>query len=92
VLVEGWASGKPVIGGMAAASGELIEDGVDGWRVPQDAATVADRIRRLLDAPELAAQMGLRGKEKVARQFTWEAVAKAHLEVYDRVIRQRRRA
>src|ERR1700694_3459717 len=32
---EAWNAGKPVIGGPAAATRELIEDGVDGWSIPQ---------------------------------------------------------
>jgi glycosyltransferase involved in cell wall biosynthesis len=75
IAVEAWASGKPVIGGPAAATRELIEDGVDGWAVAQDPVTIAARIAQLLDNEELARDMGSRGKEKVGRRFTWESVA-----------------
>jgi len=40
----------------------------------------------LLDNEELARDMGSRGKEKVERRFTWESVANAHLDVYERVL------
>ena len=86
IAVEAWASGKPVIGGPAAATRELIEDGVDGWVVAQDPIAIADRITQLLDDQNLAFDMGCRGKEKVERRFTWESVADAHLDVYDRVL------
>ena len=86
VLVEAWASGKPVVGGPAAATRELIEDGVDGWVVAQDPAAIADRLGRLLDDEGLAREMGCRGKEKVARRFNWESVARAHMEVYEEVV------
>ncbi len=86
VVIEAWSSGKPVVGGPAAATRELIEDGVDGWTVEQDASAVAARLRTLLDDPSLAAAMGERGKGKVARKFTWEAIAQAHLDLYEAVI------
>jgi glycosyltransferase involved in cell wall biosynthesis len=91
VVVEAWASGKPVVAGPAAATRELIEDGVDGWAVAQDPAVIADRLARLLDDENLARDMGCRGKEKVERRFTWEAIAQAHLQVYERVLAEARR-
>jgi glycosyltransferase involved in cell wall biosynthesis len=91
IAVEAWASGKPVIGGPAAATRELIENGVDGWVVAQDPIAIADRITQLLDDPNLAFDMGCRGKEKVDLRFTWETVADAHLDVYERVLAGARR-
>lgn len=91
VVIEAWASGKPVVGGPAAATRELIENGVDGWAVAQDAAGIATRLEQLLDDENLARDMGCRGKEKVARRFTWEAVAKAHLDVYEQALASKRR-
>jgi glycosyltransferase involved in cell wall biosynthesis len=87
VVVEAWASGKPVIGGPAAATRELIDDGVDGWVVPQDPAAIAARLERLLDDENLARDMGCRGKEKVERRFNWESIALAHLDIYARLTR-----
>jgi glycosyltransferase involved in cell wall biosynthesis len=90
VVIEAWASGKPVVGGPAAATRELIENGVDGWAVAQDPATIAARLEQLLDDENLAREMGCRGKDKVARRFSWDTVAQAHLEVYERVFASKR--
>lgn len=89
VIIEAWASGKPVVGGPAAATRELIDDGVNGWTVPQDPAAIADKLKRLLDDPALAARMGTSGREKVARDFSWSAIAEAHLDVYRRAVETR---
>lgn len=82
VIVEAWACGKPVIGGPAAATRELIEDGVDGFVVPQDPRVIADRLNRILDDPAFARDVGCRGQEKVRRKYAWEAIAGRHLDIY----------
>ena len=87
VVVEAWAAGRPVVGGPAEATRELIEDGVDGYTVRQRPAEVAGRLRLLLEDPALADRMGEAGRLKVATRFQWPAVARAHLEVYRSVLR-----
>jgi glycosyltransferase involved in cell wall biosynthesis len=87
VLVEAWSCAKPVIGGPAAATRELIDEGIDGWSVPQDPALIANRIIELLDNPMRAERMGTEGKRKVDGQFSWRTIADAHLEVYSRLLK-----
>lgn len=87
VVVEAWSCGKPVVGGPAPATRELVEDGRDGFVVPQDPAAIASRLKTLLEDEALARDMGCRGQDKVEKHYTWEAIATAHLDVYQRVIR-----
>ncbi|MDQ6880377.1 MAG: glycosyltransferase family 4 protein [Candidatus Dormibacteraeota bacterium] len=86
VVVEAWSCGKPVVGGPAAATRELIEDGVDGFVVPQRPEVIAERVSQLLDDSDLARDMGCRGKEKVDRQFSWKAISQAHVAIYERLL------
>ena len=86
VVVEAWACGKPVVGGPAGATRELIEDGVDGFVVPQDPQVLVERLAMLLDDPELSRTMGCRGQEKVERSFSWTSIAAAHQEIYSRLL------
>jgi glycosyltransferase involved in cell wall biosynthesis len=86
VVVEAWSCGKPVVGGPAAATRELIEDGVDGFVVPQDPRQIADRLVSLLDDTALAADMGCRGKEKVQRKYSWRAIADTHINIYEQLM------
>ncbi|MEA2634871.1 MAG: hypothetical protein QOH92_1638 [Chloroflexota bacterium] len=88
VIVEGWNAGKPVIGGPAAATRELIEDGIDGWSLPQQPGALVERLTQLLDDPTLARRMGAAGKKKVEQRFSWPAIADAHLAVYSRLVRE----
>jgi glycosyltransferase involved in cell wall biosynthesis len=89
VLLEAWNCGKPVIGGPAQPTRELIDDGVDGWSVPQDARVLAERLSALLDDPALAERMGANGKRKVLQRFSWPVIADAHLAVYSRLLTER---
>ena len=82
VVIETWTCGKPVVGGPADATRELIEDGVDGFVVPQDPDVIAERLTRILDDPGLAQSMGAKGREKVRQKYSWDAIARAHLDVY----------
>ena len=89
VIVEAWWAGKPVIAGPAPAVGELVEDGVDGFVVPQDPAAIASRLEVLLSDESKAHDMGCRGQAKVSERFTWAQIASRHLDVYEQVAAER---
>ncbi|HLZ48922.1 MAG TPA: glycosyltransferase family 4 protein [Candidatus Limnocylindria bacterium] len=72
--LEAWLHGKPVIGGLIPALRDVIDDGTDGLLVRQRPTDVARAILRLLDDPAAAADMGARGRAKVAERWGWDAV------------------
>ncbi|MCC6697212.1 MAG: glycosyltransferase [Candidatus Hydrogenedentes bacterium] len=78
VLMEAMASGLPVVATRIAGIPELVDDGVSGFLVPPgDAASLADRMRTLLDNPDLRNRMGAAGRAKIEREFdTRQEVAK----------------
>lgn len=88
VLVEAWSCGKPVIGGPAAATRELIDEGVDGWTVAQHGRAIAATLTRLLDDDALCRRAGEAGRAKVAARFSWPAIARRYLEIYESVRRR----
>ncbi len=92
VLLEAWAHGKPVIGARAGGIPGVISEGNDGLLVTfGDAAALADAIARLWADDGLRAEMGRRGQEKTARQFTWEQVGARVLQNYGRLAGNGRR-
>lgn len=76
VPLEAMASGKPIV---ATRSGGLIEsvvDGVTGFLIPkEDASLLADRLTALLARPGLAARMGRAGRRHVEEHFTRSRMA-----------------
>jgi glycosyltransferase involved in cell wall biosynthesis len=80
--LEAMAAGVPVVAARCAAVEEVCGDAalyVDA----HDPAALADRLERLLGAPELRSEHVARGRRRAAR-FSWEASAAAHLTAYER--------
>jgi glycosyltransferase involved in cell wall biosynthesis len=74
VLVEAMAAGKPVVASRVGGIPDLVRHDETGYLVPPaDEKALADNIKKLLDDPEKAWEMGLRGKE-YCRQFSLEAM------------------
>lgn len=82
VVLEAMASGLPVAASRVAGAEDLVTDGETGFLVPvEDAAALADALRRLVDDPALRAAQGRRGRERVEAQFSWRAAAAAYLDL-----------
>ncbi|MCL4509059.1 MAG: glycosyltransferase family 4 protein [Chloroflexi bacterium] len=86
VYTEAWALGKPVIGGSAPAIREVIDEGVDGYVVDQDARVIAERVSYLLDHPSLRHKMGEAGRRKLEANYSWNAIAEKTEAAYLRVL------
>jgi glycosyltransferase involved in cell wall biosynthesis len=67
VILESMVFGKAVLCSDAADAAELVGDGDNGYVVrADDPQQLAERMRQLIDQPELAVQMGLRSQAKIA--------------------------
>jgi len=85
VGLEAQACGRPVVGSDVTGLRSVIRDEVSGYLVQDhDPATYADRIGRLLDDPELAQQMGRRGR-LLAQRFSWARTADRLQLLFERV-------
>jgi glycosyltransferase involved in cell wall biosynthesis len=83
VLLESMGCGTPVICTDVGGMPEIVEDGVTGFIVPpNDPQTLGNRINYLIKNPEIAFEMGQRGRQKVLREFTWKAVVDRCLNTY----------
>jgi glycosyltransferase involved in cell wall biosynthesis len=76
VALESMACGTPVIATHCGGLPEVVEDGVTGFLVPpNDPLSIREKIRFILDRPNMAKAMGEAGRQRVLRDFTWAAVA-----------------
>jgi phosphatidylinositol alpha-1,6-mannosyltransferase len=75
-LVEASASGIPVIAGNSGGISDAVRHGETGLLVdPEQPADVAAAVRRLLDSPRLASDLGAAGRRAVESYFNWDRVA-----------------
>jgi D-inositol-3-phosphate glycosyltransferase len=85
VGLEAQACGRPVVGSGVAGLRSVVRDEVSGYLIDaHDAAAYAERIGRLLDNPELAQQMGRRGR-LLAQRFSWNRTADSLQELFEGV-------
>ena len=75
VALEAQACGRPVVASGVSGLRSVVRDEVSGYLIADhDPAIYAERIGRLLSDPELAQQMGKRGR-LLAQRFSWTRTA-----------------
>lgn len=85
VLLEAWATGKPVIGSRVGAIPSVIDEGKDGILIDhRNVGNLIEAIRTLLNQPELRQQMGQNGRQKVRQRYTWDIVTDSLRQIYAR--------
>lgn len=71
VTVEAMLMGKPVIGARSGATPELIRDGFNGLLYdPGEISDLVEKIRLLVEHPDLARQMGENGRRFAEQHFS----------------------
>ncbi len=89
-LVEGMATGIPVIGARIGGMTSVIEEGKTGFLVkPNDPSALADAICYLLANNELRKSMGKAGRQRVLDLFSWEKVAESLELQYEKLLSSR---
>lgn len=85
-LIEAMAASLPCVATDVGGNSEAVEDGVSGFIIPsQDADTLADRVGRLIQDPELANRMGRAGRKRLEEKFTLDAMMKQLTAEYARL-------
>lgn len=86
VAIEAMACGTPVIASDVGGLAYTVEDGFNGYLVPQkDPATLAEKIILLLKYDHLRNHLGEQARHW-AERFNWENIAEQMLAVYGRVL------
>ena len=82
VLLEGAAMGRPLIAADVTGCREIVNDGVSGLLCePRDSASLAQKIELMIEMSyENRCLMGIRGREKVQKEFSQEIVCDIYVE------------
>lgn len=82
VLLEACATGCPIITTDRSGCREVVEDGVNGYMIPQrDSKALIDAIEQFISLESTAKQqMGLNGRRKVEQEFSREIIVSAYMD------------
>jgi len=86
-VTEALWKGKPVVASNVGGIPIQIKDGRNGFVVePHDTEKFAEKIIKILQEPELAKEMGERGKEMVKEKFLITRLISDHLDILNDAI------
>ncbi|MGQ1836905.1 glycosyltransferase family 4 protein [Kocuria turfanensis] len=84
--VEALATATPVVASALPALAEVVADGITGLLTPaEDPQTLATVLEMLLQCPAVRRCLGEEGRRRVLAERTWDAVACATVEAYQRL-------
>jgi glycosyltransferase involved in cell wall biosynthesis len=89
-LLEAMAAGRPIVATDVGGNSEVVVDGETGLLVPAaDPGQMAGAILKLLQAPEMAQEMGAAGRRRVTLQYRVEVMARRIEELYESLLARR---
>ena len=89
-VAEALAHGTPCVVSKTAPWEGLGREGCGFW-VDDSEEALAEGMRRLMALlPEESRAMGMRGREWMKREFSWDGVAKRMIGLYERVIEEKK--
>jgi glycogen(starch) synthase len=88
VLLESAAAGRPIIGTRVPGIVDLIDPGVTGLLAAAESANeLAEAMKTVRSDRTRADEMG-RAARRFAEQYSWDAVARRHIELYEELVRR----
>jgi L-malate glycosyltransferase len=87
-LLESMAAGVPVVATRVGGTAEALHDGENGLLVPpSDPDAIANAICRLLDAPDLASQLGLAARRSIVERYSMTRMVERTSMVYEGLLK-----
>jgi phosphatidylinositol alpha-1,6-mannosyltransferase len=91
-FIEAQAAEKAVIGGESGGVPDSIVDGKTGLLCPPgDAEALSAKIRRILENPKEAEELGRNGRARAISLFTWPLIMNKTEMVYEKVFERAKR-
>lgn len=86
IVSQALATGMPVLATAHSGLPEQVIDGVTGALVPEtDVAALADKLRDLVDHPEVWPALGRAGREHVERHYDAQKLVERQIADYERL-------
>jgi len=91
VLIEAASCGRAIVATDVPGCREIVRNNENGFLVPpKDLKSLTASLKILIKDPNLRAKMGARGREIVEAEFSEKIVVKQTMEVYERLLSQKR--
>lgn len=88
-LLEYMAAQKPIVATNVGGVPEAVIDRVNGYLVPpRDPSSLANRILKLMNDPDNAKQMGIKGRRLVEQRFSMKILIDRLDDVYELALRR----
>lgn len=82
-LIEASAIGRPIVTCNSTGCRDVVTDGENGFLIePRSPEMLADRLRKLIDNPELRKKMGINARKKAEKEFSIDSVVATHMQIY----------
>jgi len=86
-VMEAMAMEKPIVAYNIRGVRDLVEDGASGFLVPfGDTKALAKKIAYLMEHPEVAREMGKKGREKIEKEFSIEVILPQMKKLYEDIL------
>ncbi len=86
-LIEAAAAGLPIVTTDSPGCRDIVDDGVNGFLVSvRDSGALVEALRKILDDPLLASEMGKAGRGKVLAEFDEQLVFDKTIGVYRQLV------
>jgi glycosyltransferase involved in cell wall biosynthesis len=85
--LEAMACGRALVASRVAGIPEVVVDGQNGLLVEEkDPPQLASAISRLLQSPQMSAELGAANRSKVESELTWRRIARDVVKVYEQAL------
>ena len=82
-VLEAWTATKPV---LATEAISMIDNFVDGIRVPTNSDAISYYMNVLLEDPRSWPRMGKAGENKAKTKYNWDKIGDQTIEIYNRIL------
>lgn len=84
--IEAYSVGKTVVGTSVDGTPEIIQDNIDGFLVEaKDSNALAEKIKYLIENPEIKAKFEKNAKERYDREFSYKKLADRYINYYEKM-------
>lgn len=89
VLLEGMACGVPIIASNIPAHREVLKDGITGIIFEKEnIKQLSDKIEYLIQNPQVAKEIGKRGREMVISKYSLEKISEKYIELFKSIMKE----